>query len=115
MSVDLKQHLNSPAGTAPRCCTLCATAQGTPVVGHGGLVAIIHLPDKLRNPLQKLPLAHEKKEQTVDDCVLEGMENTCIFPTLQRHYREVEVAKPYFTERDLLRRVLASAQPLYVT
>lgn len=114
LSVDL---CAGPATTVIKCeCASCAdlyvTPCGRPVVGHDGTAMVFGLPPALTVPLQEPPHQHSSTDTPVDELLVPGYEDVQTFPTLARHRREVQVPEACVPERDLLRVILAGAQPL---
>jgi len=94
------------------CCELSVSTSGQPVVSYKDVAVVLKLPVALTKALQEVPQQHRHGESTVDALVKDGHETVSVFPTLQRHCRQLSIAQPCVVERDLLRHILAGIQPL---
>jgi len=99
------------AASRVACAELFVDPSGQPVVGHNGAAVVLALPANLTSPLQADPSQHSRPDKPLDDLLADGCEAQT-FPTLSKHTRSVEVPEGCTLERDVLRRLLASMQPL---
>lgn len=112
-SVELASQLGAPAGPGSDVSSeLYVTAKGHPVVAYNGKVVVLHVSIKFTTPLQAPPLRYAHDETSIDTLLVSGREALCVFPTLERHCRKVDVPPAYLLERDVMRRIVTGIHPL---
>jgi len=112
-SVELGTHLGVPAGPGTDTSSeLYVTAKGHPVVAYNGKTVVLNVSSGLTTPLQAAPAKYVHDEMSIDALLVSGCEAMCVFPTLQRHSRKIDVADVYTLERDVMRRIMAGIHPL---
>jgi len=119
-SIDLSGHLGAPAAPGVSLAgvgggissELYVTAQGHPVVAQNGKVVVLNVSVGLTTPVQVAPPKYTHDETSIDTLLVKGCEAMGVFPTLERHYRKIEVAPVYAMERNVMRRIVAGINPL---
>jgi hypothetical protein len=112
-SVELASQLGAPLGSAiDTACELFVTAKGHPVVSYNGRTVVLNVSIGLTTPLQAAPPQYSKDERSIDTLLVSGCESMCVFPTLERYARKVEVPQACTIERDVMRRIMAGIHPL---
>jgi len=112
-SVELGSQLGAPLGPGSDISSeLYVSSKGHPVVAYNGKVVVLNVSIGLTTPLQAAPTRYSHDEKSIDTLLVSGCEAMCVFPTLERHCRKVEVPQAYAIERDVMRRIVAGMHPL---
>jgi hypothetical protein len=101
--------LSLPGGISSE---LYVTSKGHPVVAHNGRTVCLSVPSGLTTPLQVAPARYAVDERSIDTLLVPGREESCVFQTLEKHSRKIDIPQAYTVESHVMRRIVAGLHPL---